>query len=291
MSAANAPHAAMVLHAATAQLTAADIPNAPRDTRLLLAHAMEVPADRLTLHLSDLLDSEAATRFHSYIARRLTREPVSQIIGHRLFWGRSFRVSKDTLDPRPETEGLVAEALRLPFHKMLDLGTGTGCILLSCLADRPNATGIGTDLSSAALEMARMNADHLDLTQRTSFLQSNWCDAVEGLFDLITCNPPYIAADEMSGLSPEVLNHEPHLALSPGGDGLDAYRILARQAGGHLAANGRLLLEIGPTQAAAVSALLAANGFTGITVLDDLDNRPRVVCATNTPQIHAKIGA
>lgn len=267
------------LRLAIPQLTAAGIDNAPRDARLLLAHAMGIAADRLTLHLPDALSEPAQAAYAAAITARANHQPVSQITGARQFWGRSFKVTQDTLDPRPETEILVAEALQRPFLKLLDLGTGTGCILLSCLADMPMASGVGSDLSAKALEVATENAASLKLTTRAKFIQSDWCAQIQGRFDLITCNPPYIAADEMPHLSADVLQWEPHAALTPGGDGLDAYRKIAAQAPARLMRGGRLLLEIGPSQSAAVTALLAAQGLINLRTLQDLDGRDRVVCA------------
>ena len=273
------PTAAEALRAAIARLRKGGIPDAPRDARILLAHAMGLAPERLTLHLPDAMTGEAQRRLEAAIAARLRRQPVAQITGQRLFWGRAFQVTPDTLDPRPETEVLVAEALSRPFVKMADLGTGTGCILISCLLDMPMATGLGADLSPAALAVAQGNATAHGLGNRARFVLSDWFSAIDGRFDLIVSNPPYIAETEMAALSPEVRDHEPHLALTPGGDGLDAYRAIARGAGARLIAGGRLLLEIGPTQGAAVSALLAAQGFEGIRILPDLDGRDRVVAA------------
>jgi len=267
------------LRAAVPRLQAAGIADAARDARVLLAYAMGIAADRLTLHLPDTLSSDAAAAFEAALVARINRQPVAQITGGRLFWGRRFKVTQDTLDPRPETEILVEEALRCPFSDLVDLGTGTGCILLSCLAEMPQAQGIGTDVSAAALAVATENACALGLEGRVRLIRSDWFSDVAGQFDLIVSNPPYIAADEMLGLSPEVLNWEPHLALSPGGDGLDAYRAIAMGAPAHLRAGGRLLLEIGPTQAAAVSALLSAQGLLNIRTLNDLDGRDRVIVA------------
>jgi release factor glutamine methyltransferase len=278
------------LRAAVPRLQAAGIETAARDARVLLAYAMGIGADRLTLHLPDTLSDQNLATFDAAITARLRHQPVAQITGQRLFWGRSFKVTRDTLDPRPETEILVAEALSRPFLKLLDLGTGTGCILLSCLADMPMATGVGSDLSAAALAVARENAENLGLTTRAKLVQSDWFAAIPGRFDLIVSNPPYIAQDEMAGLSPDVLNWEPHSALTPGGDGLAAYRTLAQGAPARLMNGGRLLLEIGPTQAAAVSALLAAQGMTHIRVLQDLDGRDRVVAAQK-PQDPDSCGA
>ncbi|GHC16626.1 release factor glutamine methyltransferase [Gemmobacter nanjingensis] len=271
--------AALAYREAVARLTAAGLPDAARDARLLMAHALEISADRVMLALHDPLPEAAAMRLEEAVTARLARQPVSQITGQRQFWGRSFRVTRDVLDPRPETETLVAEALAAPFSRILDLGTGSGAILLTLLAERSGATGIATDLSDAALEVARGNAVALGLTDRASFLQGDWFAPISGRFDLIVSNPPYIAADEMAGLSPEVREWEPHLALTPGGDGLDAYRAIAAGARDHLLPQGRLLVEIGPTQGAAVAALFTAAGLAQARILTDLDNRHRVVSA------------
>jgi len=248
-----------------------------RDARILVAHAAGIAPDRLTLHEREALAPAAQARLTRMLAARAQHQPIAQIIGERLFWGRTFRVTCDTLDPRPETETLVAAALDRPFTNLLDLGTGTGCILLSCLADMPHAQGTGTDVSHAALAVAQDNAARLNIT-RVTFVLSDWLSNVAGRFDLIVSNPPYIAADEMPALAPDVRNWEPHLALTPGGDGLAAYRIIAAQAPAHLMPHGRILLEIGPTQGQAVMAMLAEQGLTHIHICPDMDGRDRLVC-------------
>lgn len=267
------------LRAAVPRLRAAGVEEAPGDARLLLAHALGVAADRVSLHSGDAMTPAQASAFEAAVAARCARQPLAQITGRRLFWGRSFRVTRDTLDPRPDTEALVAEALSRPFVKMLDLGTGTGCILISCLLGMPMAAGLGTDQSEAALAVARTNAADHGLGARARFRQADWFAGIADRYDLIVSNPPYITAAEMAALAPEVRDWEPHSALTPGGDGLEAYRILARGAPARLMAGGRFLLEIGPTQGAAVSALLAAQGFQAIRVLPDMDGRDRVVAA------------
>ena len=270
---------AAALRAATARLTQVGIVAAAGDARHLVAHAIGLDPDRLTLHLSDQLDASAQARLEAALAARARHQPVSQIIGSRLFWGRRFRVTRDVLDPRPETECLIAAALAQPFARVLDLGTGSGAILLTLLVERPDASGLGTDLSPKALAVALGNAQALGLTARASFARADWLDGVQEQFDLIVANPPYIAAAEIAGLAPEVRVWEPHLALTPGGDGLGAYRKIAAGAPAHLAPGGVLLLEIGPTQAAAVTALLTAAGLRCGPTLPDLDGRDRVVVA------------
>lgn len=260
-------------------LSDAGIPDPLTDARALLAHALLLAPDRLTLHLPDTLPPEAETRLATALNARLRRQPVAQITGQRLFWGRRFHVTPDVLDPRPESEILVATALEHPFQTVLDLGTGSGCILLSLLADQPAAQGTGVDLSPAALVIAARNAEALGLSHRARFLPSDWCASVDGRFDLIVSNPPYIAADEMPHLVPEVRDWEPHLALTPGGDGLDAYRAIAAQAPAHLVPHGRLIVEIGPTQGSAVQALFRAAGLDHVEIRKDFDSRDRVIRA------------
>ncbi len=266
------------LRQAIPRLKAAGIDDPAKDARLLLAFATTIPPDRLTLHLQDPLVPDAAQRYDTALTARLSRQPLSQITGQRLFWGRSFIVTQDVLDPRPETEVLIAAALDRPFTRLLDLGTGSGCILLSCLLDCPHAHGTGVDISEPALTVARQNAANLRAANAT-FLHSDWCQNVTGHYDLILSNPPYLAAAEMPALSPEVLTWEPHAALTPGGDGLQAYRIIAAEAPAHLTKGGRLMVEIGPTQGPAVRALFAEQGLTRIATLQDFDQRDRVVVA------------
>lgn len=271
------------LRAAIPRLRDGGIEDAALDARLLLAHALGIKQDRLTLHLPDPMTEAQVTAYEAALAARLARQPVAQIIGQRQFWGLTFRVTQDTLDPRPDTEALVAEAVKSPFLNMLDIGTGTGCILLACLKSTPFARGLGVDISPAALEVAKGNALVLGLEARAAFRTSNWFSDVAGRYDLIVSNPPYIAADEMPGLAPEVRDWEPHLALSPGGDGLEPYRCIARGAPARLMAGGRLLVEIGPTQGAAVAGMFAAQGLQDIRILPDMDGRDRVVACVKSP--------
>lgn len=265
----------------TRRLVQAGIEGAATDARRLMAHALTIAPERLMLALQDEIPASAHARFEAAIAARMARQPVAQITGLRRFWSHEFKVTRDTLDPRPETEILVIEALKEPFAAVLDLGTGTGCILLSLLADCPQARGTGIDISEAALAVAQENALRLRLEGRVSLLCSDWFAALSGAaqYDLIVSNPPYIAEAEMAGLSPEVREWEPLGALTPGGDGLSPYRRIAEGAKTHLAAGGRLIVEIGPTQAAAVSGFFVEAGFEDIRTICDLDGRDRCVFA------------
>lgn len=271
--------AAQAMVDATARLRAAGVPDPARDARLLLAHAARIDAARVTLIAPEDLEPEIEERYDRLVSLRAVRVPVSQLVGEREFYGRRFKISREVLDPRPETETLIEAALAEPFERVLDLGVGSGCILVTLLAERPGATGLGVDVSEAACLQAAANAVLHGVQGRAEIHTSDWFDQVDGRFDLIVSNPPYIAADEMPHLSAEVRDHEPDLALTDGGDGLSAYRSIADAAGAHLLPGGRLIVEIGPTQAAAVQAIFASAGLGRATVLRDLDGRDRVVIA------------
>lgn len=251
---------------------------APGDARALLAHALDVAPDRLIVMAPVPMPGDAAARLDALITRRAARAPVSHLTGTRLFWGRSFRVTPDVLDPRPETETLIAAAMAEPFARLLDLGTGSGAIAITLLAEGTGATGVGVDLSQAALAVAKVNAAAHGVAGRLALRQGDWFAGVVGRFDLIVSNPPYVALAEMPDLAPEVLQ-EPHIALTDGADGLSAYRAITASAGAHLAAQGRLMVEIGPTQAQAVADMMVGAGLCDIRILQDLDLRPRVVAA------------
>ncbi len=271
--------AAAALADAVRRLRAAGIDTPGTDARVLLAGALGIPRGRLTLALAEPLAPAAETRFAAMIAAREARRPVAQILGGRLFWDRWFNVTPDVLDPRPETETLVALALEAPFARFLDLGTGSGAIAVTLLAERPLASGTATDISQAALDVAARNADAHGVGARLRLLRSDWFAGVAGRFDLIVSNPPYIAAAEMPGLAPEVRDFEPYRALSDGGDGLSAYRAIAAGIGAHLAPGGRLLVEIGESQGAAVRRIFSAAGLDAAAIHADLDGRDRVVAA------------
>ena len=269
--------AGTALRAAIARLRAAGVDDAASDARRLMEHAAGIPAGMLSAHLPDRVPPAALEAFDTLVAARAARAPVAHLSGLRSFYGRDFRVTPDTLVPRPETELIVDLALDQPFSDVLDLGTGTGCILLTLLAERPGATGTGTDLSPAALAVAQDNAQRLGVG--ATFLHSDWFADVPGTFDLIVSNPPYIAAEEMPGLAPEVRDHEPRLALTDGADGPTAYRAIAAGAGPHLTPGGRLIVEIGHRQGAAVAQLFRDAGLEDIRIHPDLNGLDRAVSA------------
>lgn len=269
--------AAQALVDAVARLRLSGIDDPARDARKLLAHAAQIEASQVSLIGPDALSKDIAENFETLVRLRSERVPVSHLVGKRAFYGRDFQVSGAVLDPRPDTETLIEAALSEPFGTILDLGTGSGCILVTLLAERPMAVGVGADKSSEACFEASANAHVHDVSGRAQFATSDWFDAIEGTFDLIVSNPPYIAQNEMAGLAPEVRKYEPRMALTDEADGLSCYRIIVSQAMDYLDPKGRLIVEIGPTQGPAVQAMFKSAGFKVVGVIPDLDGRDRVV--------------
>lgn len=264
------------------RLTEAGIEGAARDARALLAETVGIDASRVTLEGDMVLTRPEA--FDAMIVRRISGEPVSKILGRRQFWGREFAVTRDTLDPRPETETLIAAALELgPVETIADLGTGSGIIAVTLLAEWPGARATATDISEAAMDVALSNAGTLGVRRRMTSILSDgvWFPEGIGAFEMILSNPPYITEDEMAELSREVREHDPEIALTPGGDGLDPYREIAGGVRDHLVSGGHVLVEIGWKQGPDVAALFEDVGLEEVRVLSDLDGRDRVVVGRN----------
>jgi release factor glutamine methyltransferase len=247
------------------------------DARLLLQAAANVSHEDIVAAPERRLTAEALAQFEAFVTRRLAHEPVSRILGSRDFYGRSFRLTPDVLDPRPDTETLIDAALALigPQSRLLDLGTGSGIIAVTLLAERSGATGLATDLSAATLAVARSNAERHGVLPRLELRQGSWFTPVTGGFDLILSNPPYIPESDIAGLAADVRDFDPRAALSGGPDGLEAYRAIARQAAAHLNPAGLVLVEIGAGQADDVSSLFAAAGFHNVERFQDLGGHVR----------------
>jgi release factor glutamine methyltransferase len=263
-----------------------DSPDA--DARLLIAEALDIGRTELMVEGDRAITPDQVKAIDALAKRRLAREPVARILGRKEFWSLPLQVSEAVLVPRPETETIVEAALdfvvrgglRMEALRILDIGTGSGALMLALLHELEQAHGTATDVSAAALSMARANAERLDLASRCTFVECNIADGVPGPFDLIVSNPPYIAQAEIAALDPEVRDYDPKLALDGGGDGLDAYRAIARDARRLLAAGGRLIVELGAGQGPAVSALFADVGLKVTGLRDDLAGIPRALSAT-----------
>jgi release factor glutamine methyltransferase len=270
-----------LLNEAAARLSEAGIESARRDARILLAYAMGISPDTLATSNTEVRNENL---FLQLIGRRVAREPVAYITGEREFWSLSFAVGPGALIPRPETE-LLIEQLLAAFPKeaeldILDLGTGSGCLIIAALTEFPRAYGTAVDSSPAALRWAKQNAESLGVLNRLDFKQADWLD--EGQFDVILSNPPYIPSADIAGLMPDVARYEPMSALDGGPDGLDAYRALAPRAATLLKPGGWLFWEFGAGQEDAVSGLLAQAGLKIIKIAPDLAGIPRCVAARRT---------
>ena len=267
------------------RLAPAGIADPRREARLLLAAATGLSQAQLVAEPKRPLDEAAAGRLAELARRRESREPLSRILGRREFWSLNFALGPDTLDPRPDSETLIEAALAWlgpsrgraegPMLKILDLGTGSGCLLLALLSELPLAQGLGIDAQPGAVAIARANAEALDLGGRARFRIGDWGHGIGEGFDVILCNPPYVPAAEIAGLEPEVARFDPWLALSGGNDGLDSYRALALQLPDLLAEDGRAFIELGFGQERAVSQLFEAGGLQVSDCRSDLAGIPR----------------
>jgi len=269
----------------------AGIESAEADARLLIAHALDIERATVTTHGERLLSDREIAAIDALAVRRLGREPVTRIIGSREFWSLSLIVTPDVLVPRPDTETVVEaaldtisrEATQLDSLRLLDIGTGSGALLLALLSELPNATGTGTDISAAALDVARANAARHALETRCSFVACDIAARVPGRFDLIVSNPPYVARAELSTLDAEVRDYDPALALDGGEDGLDFYRAIAVDARRLLADGGRLIVELGAGQEPSVRSIFTDVGLAPGAAYKDLAGIPRALNACMGP--------
>ena len=240
------------------------------DARILVGHALGLDLAGLVAGAQRALTGAERERIAGFARRRLAREPVARIVGAREFWGLPLSVSPAVLVPRPETETVVEAALsaidaggpRTRPLRIADLGTGSGALLLALMSELPAAFGAATDISEAAVRMARHNASRLGLLQQSQFIVGDFTAALAGPFDLVVANPPYVTSERLARLEPEVREHDPAAALDGGGDGLAAYRMIAADVGRVLAPGGSVLVELGEGQADGVTALFAAAGLS-----------------------------
>lgn len=263
------------LHKCIDDLNNAGIDNERFEARLLVGHVLDVDTHILVAYPEREISAANFDQIEKLLARRLKREPMSHILESREFWSLEFKVTKDTLTPRPDSETLIEATLsQFPDQnrplRVLDLGVGTGCLILSVLHEYPKATGLGIDASEKALSVASENAANLNLVDRVKFELGNWADGVDEKFDLIISNPPYIAEIDRNSLEPEVKDYEPSSALFAGPNGMDDYAYLAKEFPRLLKTGGKCILELGVGQAESVSKLIRDAGLSVIDARKDL---------------------
>jgi release factor glutamine methyltransferase len=275
-----------VMKDATSRLTEAGIDTARLDARVLLEHVLGVDHTYMIVNHTQLIKKVEIAEFKTLLERREQREPVATIVGHREFWSMDFKTSRFTLDPRPDSETLIDAVMRLrpnraKSYNILDLGTGTGCLLLSLLSEYPAAQGVAVDVSKEALEIAGHNAKELGLNGRTEFVESSWGEKLVGKFDIIITNPPYIPTADIAELEKEVTEYDPHRALDGGTDGLDEYRKVIPDVKRLLAPEGLSVIEFGEGQHDDVIALCEQAGLSLIKTEKDLAGIIRCVVVEN----------
>jgi release factor glutamine methyltransferase len=253
------------------------ISNSARESKKLLAFVTNHEYSALNWMQEFKISKEIKFKFIDLIEKRVSGAPISKIIGKRLFFNSEFFVNENVLDPRPETEVLISVALEKNFSTVLDLGTGTGCIVISLLKERPDVIGVSVDISKECLNVAKINAETNGVLDRVKFIHSDWFSNVTSRFDLIVSNPPYIGLSELNDLSREVKNFDPKVALFGGRDGLNCYEAIFNDVSRFLNPGGRLITEVGYAQSSIVKKFFLNSGFIDIKVTKDLDLNNRVV--------------
>ena len=271
-----------VLADATFKLSRSGIDGAARDARILTAYSLEVPMSQLSLKINEQVSEKIISKLEQLILRRINREPISKILERREIWGRTFSINKNVLDPRGDTETLIDFVIDKPVKSVLELGTGSGAIAVTLACEWKEANVTATDISEDALSLAERNAEKFNVKNEINFLKSDWFDAVEGLFDLIIANPPYIGLMEQRAISPEVINYDPEIALFAGSDGLDAYKKIIPSLSKFLNPEGFVVLEIGASQSNQVKELMNSSGFFDLKTVKDLSGKDRLIAAKLT---------
>ena len=268
-----------VLRVTAKELKKIGIDNSIGDSKKMLAHIMGISKEKLLLLEPEIFPKSLEAKFFKMIGLRKQHQPVSQIIGYKSFWGRDFFISNKVLDPRAETEELIHHALKKEFSNILDLGTGSGAIIITLLLENTSATGVGVDIDLEAIKVAKINSKNFSVGKRIGFLQSNWCESITEKFDLVISNPPYVDINEKDQYSSHLVKWEPYHAIFSEAGGTAAYQVIAKQLKKVMLKSGLALFEIGFSQSSAVSVIFTKEGFTA-EVFKDMSGRDRVIKVT-----------
>ena len=261
------------------KLSEAGVESAARDARILTAHALKIPVSDLSLKINEKVMANIILELEKFILRRIDREPVSRILGRREFWGRTFYINKKVLDPRGDTETLIDFVIEKPVKSVLELGTGSGVIAVTLACEWREVIVTATDVSQDALALAEVNAAKFNVENKIQFIKSDWFNNVEGMYDLIISNPPYIGWNEQDKISTEVSNYDPEIALFAGYDGFDAYKSIIPNLTKFLNPDGFVVLEIGASQSRQVKDILNSYDFFDVEIIKDLSGKDRVIVA------------
>ena len=266
-----------VLSDTAIKLSKSGIEDGARDARILTAYALGIPISDLSLKINEQVSRKIISKLEKLINRRIEREPISKILERREFWGRSFSINENVLDPRGDTETLIDYVIEKPVKSVLELGTGSGAIAvtLACEWEEVNVTAI--DISADALLLAKINAEKFNVQNKIQFLKSDWFESIDDRFDLIISNPPYIGLKEKEKISDEVINYDPEIALFAGNEGLDAYKRIIPNLAKYLKPDGFVVLEIGAFQSNQVKNMMNAVGFVDTKIVKDLSGKDRLI--------------
>ena len=261
------------------KLSGSGIEGAARDARILTAFAIGIPISELSLKLNELVSDQIISKLEKLILRRIDREPISKILGKREFWGRSFSINENVLDPRPDTETLIDFVIEKPVTSVLELGTGSGAIAVTLACEWKHVHLTAVDISEDAISMAKINAEKFNVQNKIHFLKSDWFETVRGSFDLIISNPPYIGLVEQDEIAAEVIKYDPEIALFAGRDGLEAYKRIIPNLTKFLNPDGLVILETSASQSYQVKNMMNAVGFIDAKIVKDLSGKDRLVAA------------
>ena len=261
------------------KLSESGIEGASRDARILTAYMLQIPVSELSLKINEQVSGKIISKLEKLILRRINREPISKILGRRDFWGRTFSINENVLDPRGDTETLIDFVIEKPVKSVLELGTGSGAIAVTLACEWKEVHVTATDISENALSLAKINAEKFNVQNKIHFLTSDWFENVKGAYDLIISNPPYIGLTEQDEISAEVIKYDPEIALFAGRDGLDAYRRIIPGLSKFLNPDGLVVLETGASQGIKVKNMMNAVGFIDAKIVKDLSGKDRLVAA------------